>query len=45
MKAGGDDGARDMRRGLMVGGALNHGASTGRWRGRARILALPRPGR
>ncbi|MFD6095940.1 hypothetical protein ACFVWN_02950 [Nocardiopsis flavescens] len=28
-----DDGERDMRRRRAVGGALNHGADTGRWRG------------
>ncbi|MBB5491746.1 hypothetical protein [Nocardiopsis metallicus] len=30
-----DNGERDMRRRLVVGGALNHGADIGRWRTRA----------
>ncbi|MEE2040388.1 hypothetical protein Q8791_24515 [Nocardiopsis sp. CT-R113] len=30
-----DDGERDMRRRLVVGGSLNHGADIGRWRGHA----------
>jgi hypothetical protein len=36
-----DSGERDMRRRLVVGGSLNHGADIGRWRGRA---PSPSPG-
>ncbi|MFD3688752.1 hypothetical protein ACFWTE_28495 [Nocardiopsis sp. NPDC058631] len=29
------NGERDMRRRLVMGGSLNHGADIGRWRGHA----------
>ncbi|WP_157091076.1 hypothetical protein [Nocardiopsis listeri] len=32
-----DNGERDLRRRSVMGGALDHGADTGRWRGRAYI--------
>lgn len=32
-----DNGERDLRRRLVMGGALNHGADIGRWRVRAYI--------
>ncbi|WP_160168075.1 hypothetical protein [Nocardiopsis ganjiahuensis] len=44
-EAEGDNGERDMRRRLVVGGALNHGADIGRWRGRADFDLLPAQGR
>ncbi|SIO86326.1 hypothetical protein [Nocardiopsis sp. JB363] len=40
-----DNGERDLRRRLVMGGALNHGADIGRWRGRADIALLLVQGR
>ncbi|MFE1169553.1 hypothetical protein [Nocardiopsis sp. NPDC058789] len=36
------NGDRDLRRRIVVGGALNHGADIGRWRGHTTPLPVTR---